>query len=73
MTLTGHLQGLSNYIPAYHLFTLPWNIDGVQVTRFGKETSFFDPYMTPVMKIKIQKPYFTSTRYTKSYPRVLVV
>ena len=46
---------------------------GVQVTRFGKETSFFDPYMTPGMKIKIQKPYCTSTRHILSYPRVSFV
>ena len=31
-----HLQGLRNHILAYHLFTIPWNIDEVQVTRIGK-------------------------------------
>ena len=58
---------LSNHIVTYHLFTFPWYKDGVQVTRFEKETSFIDPYMTQGMKIKIQKPYCTSTRHTLSY------
>ena len=56
MNLIGHLQVLPNHILANHLFTIPWNKDGVQVTRFGKETSFFD--------------YCTSTRHTLWYPRV---
>ena len=42
LNLIGHLQGLSNHILAYNMFSIPWNIDGVQVTRFGKETSFFN-------------------------------
>ena len=57
LNLIGHLQGLPNEILAYHLFNILLNIDGVQVTRFGKETSFFDPYMTTGMKIKILKPF----------------
>ena len=35
-----------------------------------KNTSFFDPYMSPGIKLKIQKPYCTSERHTLSYPRV---
>ena len=33
----------------------------------------FRLYMTQGMKIKIQKPYCTSTRHTLSYPRVSFV
>ena len=73
LNLIRHLQGLPNHILPYHLFTIPWNIAGVQVTRFGKETSFFDPYMTPGMKIKIQKPYSKSTWQTLSFHRVSFV
>ena len=40
------------------------------VTRLWKETSIFDPYLTPGMKIKTQKPYCISTRHTQSYHRV---
>ena len=32
-----------------------------------------DPYKTPGMKYKIQKPYCTSTRHTLLYPRVSIV
>ena len=48
---------MSNQILAYHLSTIPWNMYmefKLQVTSFWKETSFFDPHLTPWMKIKIQ-------------------
>ena len=38
-----------------------------------KKCDFFDPYMTPGMKIGIQRPYCTSTRHTLSCPRVSFV
>ena len=59
MNSIGHVQvqGLSNHILAYPLFNIPWNIHKVQVTRLWKETSL----------------YCTSTRHTKSYPRVSFV
>ena len=75
LNLIGHLQGLPNHILAYHLFTFPWNIHRVQVTSWlWKETSFFDLYLTPKMKIKIKKKtYCTSTRQTLSYNGALIV
>ena len=33
----------------------------------------FDPYLTPRVKLKIPKPYCTSTRHFQSYPRVSFV
>ena len=42
-------------------------VHGVQVTSFWNGTSFFNPYLTPGIKITIQKPYCISTRYTQSY------
>ena len=72
LNLIGHLQSLPNHILAYHLFYIPWNIDGVQATRFGKETSFFNLTWLKGWK-KIQKPYCTSTRHTLSYPKVSFV
>ena len=37
------------------------------------ETSFFDPDLIHQDKMKISKPYCTSTRHTQSYPRVSFV
>ena len=73
MNLIGHLQGLSNRILAYHLFTIPWNIHGDSVTGNWKNPSFLDPYLTLGVKIKIQKAFCTSTRHTPSYLRASFV
>ena len=71
--LTGHLQVQSYHILLYHVFTVPWNVHGVQVTRLWKKTSFFGPltHLTPGMKKKILQPYLTCTRHNQSYPKVL--
>ena len=37
------------------------------------ETSFFNPHLTPRDKMKIPKPFCTSTRHFQSYPRVSFV
>ena len=37
------------------------------------ETSFFDPDLTPRDKMKIPKPFCTSARHTKSYPKLSFV
>ena len=47
-TSTRHTLSYARVSFVYYL-----NLDGVQVTRFGKQASFFDPYMTTGMKIKI--------------------
>ena len=53
---------MPNHILEYQLST-PENVDGVQVTNFTekKETSIFDPHLTPRDKMKILKPFCTST------------
>ena len=53
---------MPNHILEYQLST-PENVDEVQVTKFEKrEKSFFDPQLTPQDKMKIPKPYYTSTK-----------
>ena len=75
LNLIGHLQGLPNHILAYHLFyfSLKYVYMEFKLPDSGKKRHFFNPYLTPVMKIKNQKPYCTSTKHTQSYPRVSFV
>ena len=65
---------MPNHILDYQL-SIPENVDVVQVTDFAikKETLFFEPHLTPRDKMKVPKPYCTSTRHSKSYPRVAFV
>ena len=69
LNLIGHLQGLPNHILAHLLFTIPWN-SSYKFLEFKLQDSekkcHFLPLFTPGMKIKIQKPYCTSTRHTES-------
>ena len=56
---------MSNHYLEHRLST-PENVDVLQVTNRGKETSFFDPHLTTQEKMKIPQPYCTSTKHTKS-------
>ena len=62
---------MSNHNLEYQLYTSE-NVDVVQVTNFTekKEKSFLDPHLTPRDKMKIPKPYCTSTGHGKSSPRI---
>ena len=63
---------MPNHILEYQLST-PENVDVVVMYRKKKETSFFDPHLTPGDKMKIPKPYCTSTRHSQSNQRVSIV
>ena len=67
LNLIGHLQGLSNYILAYYLFRIPWNIHEDQVTRFWKKNIISRPLFDPRDENKNSKAYCTYTRHTQSY------
>ena len=62
------------HILEYQLYTLE-TVDVVQCDKLCRniEMSFFKPHLTHRDKMKILKPYCTSTRHTKSYPRVSFV
>ena len=68
---------MPNYILEYQLSTLE-NVDVVLSDKLckkkeKKERRFFHPHLTPRDKMKITKPYCTSTRHSQSYPRVSFV
>ena len=53
---------MPNYTLEYQLSTSE-NVGVVQVINFtGKKEMLFDPHLTPREKMKIPKPYCTSTR-----------
>ena len=56
----------SIYIYIYFLFFQIYMEFKLQDSE--KKRYYFYPYLTPGMKIKIKKSYFTSTRYTQLYP-----
>ena len=57
-----------NYILEYQLSTSE-NVDVVHVTNFTekKEKSFFDPHLTPRVKMKIPKPYCACTGFSAAF------
>ena len=56
----GYLQKLSNYIQAYNLFTIPWNM------YMEFKLQVFQPLFDPRDENKNSKTLL-STRYTQSY------
>ena len=62
---------MPNHILEYQLSTSE-NVDVVQLTNFTAKNgkSFFDPHLTPRDKMKILKPYCTSTGHSQASPRI---
>ena len=64
--LADHLQDMPNHILEYQLST---SEKSDKLYR-KKEKSFFNPQLTPRDKMKIQKPYCTSTGHGQSSPTI---